>query len=379
MLLAALFACAHARRDSLLVDAPEANPASAQVTPAEILAEAAGSSDPSVRARALAAAIAADPAPAGGTWGGRGAFDPDGWVAGSAVAALAPRVETEPETRALLREMVAWNGGDPYARAQAGWLLRADPESAEVLRATWHHATTPWDVAPLALPAASIDPEAARALNRAVASGELGLEPRFYELLGDVQLPGLADAARAGAERVDDLAAVSWAAMRLDLGDGAAESLLREDLAGPDEMGALGVLDALVTVDGDQADGLIRRAKATGGDLVRWYAEILLAARTGDDADVLLRAMSEPDREVREIAARHLRDLADVLPPRKLARLAGPVIRAGLVDRDASVRAEAARSAGALGMKDPGLVALLADPSERVRVEAAAALTPARD
>jgi hypothetical protein len=34
------------------------------------------------------------------------------------------------------------------------------------------------------------------------------------------------------------------------------------------------------------------------------------------------------------------------------------------------VRAETARSAAALHVRDPGLLALLADPSERVRVDA---------
>ncbi len=375
MLLLWLAGCAHRAVDGTLVDLPEAELPSAAADPAAVLAQGAESSDPSVRARALSGAILADPAPAGGQWGGRGVFDPDGWVAASAVAALAERVGTESETRALLRAMLAWPGGDPYARAQAGWLLRSDPESAETLRETWRTAVSSWEVAPLALPAAGVDPEAAAALVAAISTGELGLEPKFFSLLGDADAPGLADAAREGAARVDDQAAVEWAAMRLDLGDGAAESLLRDSLGSPSDLVVLGVLDALVAVDGPLADGLIRHARATGDDLVAWYAEILLAVRTGDGLDVLARAMADPDREVRELAARHVRDLASVVPGRRLDRLAGPIVRAGLADRDAGVRAEAARSAGALGIHDPGLAGLLNDTSERVRVEAAAALT----
>ena len=163
------------------------------------------------------------------------------------------------------------------------------------------------------------------------------------------------------------------ASARLMLGDAAAEHALREAVEQGDVGRRLEAVDYLVWIDHPAADALLRRAVAEGPDTVTWYAKLALAARAGDD-ETFVAAFADPDPEVRAFAATLMRSpMRDVTGP---SRSLEKALEDALGDLDPTVRAEAARSAGELGLGGlrPGVAALQEDRAPRVRIEAAGAL-----
>ncbi len=374
-LLVALVACRHRAPDSFGVDLPEAEDARETAAPADILTEAANGDDPGLRARAIRDLVATDPVPAGGAWGARGLYDPDGWVERAAVGALAQRLD-EPETVNLLVGWLSWADGDPHARASAGLQLVDAGVGRDAVVAAWR-AEAGWRAVPLALAAAVAgDADALASLATALRTGLIPLEPDFLRELGERPLPGLADAARAGADRVEEPIRLTYAGTRLALGDTSADGELRRALDDT-ESAALEALDAVAMVPGPLADNVIRRARTTGPDLVRGYADLLDVARTGVGSDAFARAAASDDRELRAMAVRLLPAAAQASAAGRRGRWIDRALAAALADPDPTVRAGGVRAAVELERRDlRELVApLLGDPNRTVRVEAAGAIT----
>lgn len=367
-----LAACAHRTDRDAFADLPEATETIAEVTPAAILERAAASTDPVTRADAVAALVTAADAPAGGPWGPRGLYDPDGWVERATVAALTARLP-EPETAALLAAWVGWPVASPAARATAAWALldRHLPVDAS---AAWRAEPADRGL-PLALPAWSAgDADAGTALVDALTRGAIPLELDFIAALGARGDATWAPAARAGTALVDPWVAVPLAGARLALGDADADADLRRALS--TEAGARAALDAVRGVPGALADGIVRRAQATGTDPVRAQAEVDWAARTAAGGAAIATWLDHDDRELRRIAASGLAAAAASDPD---ARWVARALARALVDPDPQVRASAARAVRILGRTDHihALQDLLRDEREGVRVAAAAALIDA--
>jgi len=167
------------------------------------------------------------------------------------------------------------------------------------------------------------------------------------------------------------------AAARLMLGDASAEQPLRKALGDADEERRLEALDFLVGVDHPAALALLHKASASGPELVTWYADLALAARSGTDAELFEKAYATDDREVRELAVRFAgRAGATAGNGRRASKTIERVVLEGLADPDAAVRTEAAKAAGDLRLSasSGALSTLLGDDVEPVRIEAAGAL-----
>jgi hypothetical protein len=159
----------------------------------------------------------------------------------------------------------------------------------------------------------------------------------------------------------------------LGLGDSSADGELR--VAIENENSALEVLDALGTVPGALADGVIQRARATGPDLVKGYAELLISTRTGLGTEIFSRAIADEDRELRLLAIGLLPAAVRASPAARRGRWVDKTLQAALQDSDPSVVAGGVRASVELDRRDmQALVTpLLAHPNRAVRVEAAGA------
>lgn len=371
-------ACAAKRPDASDPQLPEQVEAVPEAAPRAILEEAAGNLDPTPRALAIRWLVRLDPAPAGGTWGPRGLYDPSAWVQRAAVEGLILRIH-EPETRALLAEYATLGQADPYTRCAAGLALAAVGASdvRDGLASAWRAEREPWIVAPLALAAAAHgDPEALAAAATALATGEIGLEPEFLEAVGASGHAELQAALRQAAGAVEEELALPVAVALVQLGDPSGEQALRRALDGPDAEVRLGALDLLVALDHPTSTALLQRARSDSSSLVRWYARLALAARGAEDAEVFHKAWLDPDREVRALAIRCVARAADdpaTRSNRKAVRAAQELVPAALADPDGGVRLEAVRAAAHLEMRGliPGIGALTQDPWTQLRVEAA--------
>lgn len=341
-----------------------------------ILDDAAAQLDPTPRARALHWRLRSGDV---ATWAPRARLDPSPWVQTAAVDALATR---GPDGHDALRAQILAEGADPLVRLAAAMALPddlADADEEAALADAWNARGAPWDRAPLALAAwsRSRDPDAAKALADAVATGELPLDPRFLTALGERGPSSLVDALATASDKADPQLRVLLAAARLRLGDDRAEADLREALAGePTER--MEALDALLLVDHPAVDGLVRRAGQGASELVQWHVELAEAVRDGDRSQAFLDALAHDDPEVRRLAVELAGPaLAHGGERRKAHRDVRRALVEALDDPDASVRARAARVAGSFGIEEaaPALTPLLADEALAVRIEAAGALT----
>jgi HEAT repeat protein len=342
--------------------------------PVAVLTASATSEDPSPRARALALLLERE-GPA--RWGTQALADESDWVRRAAIEALARR--SDPDSRALLEALVANPQVDPYLRGLAA--LRAPgPASAEAIRAALEQEREAWRVAPLALAAVRLGDEGARPrLVRALETGELPLEIEFLHEIGQTGDPSLVPALVRAQELVEEELVLPIASARLMLGDAAGEQALRTALSEEDEERRLEALDYLVELEHPAATTLLRRASSLGPDLVTWYADLALAARTDTGGQIFEKAFADPDRELRSLAVRFAGEALGAAS-RRADKGAQKVLTQALSDPDAWVRAGACRAAAEVGMTDarPAMEALLADEVELVRVEASGALLELR-
>ena len=357
---------------------PEQAEAIAAQDPVAILAAAASRDDPTPRARALALLILGDHNDAGGEWGPRALFDPDPWVNRAAIRALAAR-DADAAAMELISGYVARSEADPYVRGHAAMVLSKDSAVArEVLPQAWREEPASWRRAPLALAAAYHgDASAVAPLELAIRGGDVALEVDFVLDLGKSDLTGLVDALREGGEVVEEAMVMPYAAARIGLGDLSAEQVFRKALSDADEEVRLEALDYLSRLDDPAAVALLRRAKTLGPTLVRWYADLALAARSGSRPDLFLRALEEDDREVRELAVRFAAEAWDAHGTnRKLARLTQRAVLQGLSDADATVRVQSLRAVAHLRLagERQRYEQMLTDEVLAVRIEAAGTL-----
>jgi len=368
----ALTACGPRRVQPLETSLPDAVVPVAAQSPAEILEQGAASLDPSLRARSVALLVRASSEAGGGAWGARGLADPDAWVQRATVEALVSRLP-EDQSGELLLGFVERDWGDPYVRGMAA--LHLGDGQADQVSMAWHSETQAWRVAPLALAAAALgDTDALEPLARAISTGDLGLEVEFVLDLGASGLDALLPALREGTSWVEDELVLPYAVAMIRLGDRSGEGILRRAVLDPDPQVQLEALDYLTRMDQPCADALLRRARAQGVDVVRWYADLALLGRGHGDADLLVAAAEHEDREVRELAMRFAAEAGSVTPGE--ARLARQVLGVGLSDMDPTVRAVAIEGLSSLGLhgETRRVEALLVDEDPSVRAAAAGAL-----
>lgn len=342
-----------------------------------MLAAAAGDLDPTPRARALRLLVEHTDEPAGGAWSHRALLDPSPWVQRAGVEGLVARLP-EAESRARLESYVAREGADPYVRGLAARSLGPGSQAArDAMSSGWRAARRAWVRAPLALAAAVLgDAEAVEPLARALASGELGLEPDFLPAVGASGLTALIPALVEATEAVEDELVLPLAGARLALGDADAEPLFRRALADADVERGLEAIDVLARLEADRAEALLRRARQGGAEPVRRYAELALAAREGDGGP-LIRASVDPDPELRALAARFAAEAARRHPDdRRVRRDARRVVELGLADELPNVRLAALDAAVAVGLdlEPERLEENLRHPVEAIRIGAAGAL-----
>ena len=378
-LVLALVGCAPKKPDAVESFLPEAVAQVEAVPPRQILEEGAEQLDPTPRAAALGWLIALSEEPGSEPWGPRTLYDPSAWVQRAGVDALASHLE-QPAARSALEDYVALGQADPYARATAGIQLASvgSEPAAKALSEAWRAEREPWLVAPLALAAAAHgDEEALAACSDALASGEIGLELSFLEEVGRSAHPELQEGLKEGSQWIEEELALPYAAARVQLGDPSGEQEFRKALQDADATVRLGAIDLLLRLDHPTATALLQKARNDNTTLVRWYARLALAARSGD-FDLFEKAFAEPDVEVRQLAVR-LAARASSDPAaganRKQLKAAERVVLAGLADPDSAVRLEAVRGAARLDLRGSSEVVagLTRDPWILLRIEAAGA------
>lgn len=352
-LLPLLSACAaHAERglDADLVDRVNTGP---PPEPQAVLVKAAGDTDPTPRARALvllASVDAGDP-----QWVQRGLYDPDAWVAGAMVDALASRGATEP-----LVAYAARAGADTNVRADALRVVGPPPDLCTVGGGFAEE--------PLCLVAAERGDAVAR---ERLAKDLTDRVPFDLDFLADLGRSGLVDLAPVLARvDADEELALPWAAARAGLGDAAAFGALVHGLRDPDESVRLIALDAANELPDAVAVRALKKADGRGSPLLRHYAALALASHGYGGLDAFERASKHDEAEVRRLALR----LAGDLPQGPRAeRVLADVAQRGLLDDDPEVRTLALGLANTRGVAlDVASVrGLLLDDYRDVRVEAA--------
>lgn len=386
LVLLALAGCPKAGPATQDAELPETASGIALQAPTQILEGGANDLEPGHRGHALGFLIATSPEPAGGEWGPRALYDPDGWVQRQGVTALVGRLH-EPATRVLLLDYVRRASGDPYSRGFAGVRLRnLDGDDARIAReataAAWRAETQRWRQAPLALAALLLgDDEASGPLTGALARGDLALEPDFLVDVGRSGRPDLLASLQEGADWVEPELELVYAVARLSLGDPSGEQILRKALTSPDIGVQLEALEHLASLRNDEADALLRRASGQGTGLVRQTAQLALAARGQAPSEVIVTAATAPDDEIRASAVRFAGErlagtAASTALSRRDARALEEVLQAGLRDLDPEVRRAAVRGIAAARLPDRPLLlsGSLTDDALDTRLQAAGAL-----
>jgi len=347
---------------------PEAVDTIAAKTPHAELEAGAASLDPALRARSLhLLVLTSDDVQA---WTLGALYDPSEWVQRSAIMALAQR----PDGQEGLTRFAEHAQVEPTARALAALEL---PRGAVDLVSAYQRSSSPWERLPLALAAWHHgDAAALDVIHAALRTGELPLDLQLMDTLVTHGDPSLLESLAVAQERSEPELSTALAATRLRLGDASGEVELRQALGG-DPHEQMEVLDQLATWDDPVATALIRKAQATGPDLVRTHAALLLTARTAQQTQRLEAALEDSDREVRLLGVEAASQALSHGPAhRNLARTAVEVLRQGATDLDPTVRAAAARALGVHGgvRHLDVLEPLLEDEVQQVRIEAAGAL-----
>ena len=368
----ALLACAKQAPVTFDPTLPEQSTDVEAAPPRDVLEGAAGDLDPSLRAAALAMVLQLD---WGDAWDARALGDPSPWVQRRAVSALAAR--GTPTVQAQLEAFAAQDHRAPVARAMAA--IRAPSSAmAATMEAAWPREPAPWNQLPLAL--ASLvngDAAAQEPLARTLSTGELPMDVELVLEVGRSGEVGLVGALQQAQARVERELELPIAAARWSLGDGTAEEAFRKAVSGPDVERRLEALDILLELDRDQARGLIAKARNQGPELVAWYADLALAADSGQDPGVFERAAVHADREVRELGMRFAGQAVDGgTPHRRVVRAAEKALLQGLADPDDTVVIAAVQAVRALRLSaaHDELAPLLERDNARLRVEAAGTL-----
>lgn len=354
----ALAGCPHRAAAVVVEDAGLSDAGGGTADPAAVVRAARAEGSESQRATAWSVPLTASPADELAA----GLADPAPWVQQAVVRALAALGAREALARTAADPAV-----DPYVRADAALAAGVAPD----VLAGWAEAGEGAEL-PLSFAAASLgDADARSALEQRLATGDLPLEPAFFATLSSRPDPGLAAALARAQPRVEEELALTIAAARLRLGDGDAAGVLRDGLSSADEERRLEVLDLLVGVPGPEADALVARARKDSSPFVATYAGLLASSRSGSDAPAFSKALASTEWELRQLAVR-LVVSADHGADRTVER----VVRAGLADPSAVVRAEAAAAAHTADLRQlaPELRGLVGDPSPEVSLAAAATL-----
>lgn len=354
--------------DPTLPERPESIPEQA---PLEVLESGAAALDPALRARALELLISE----VGPGWSARALGDPSPWVQRAAVRALIHR--DDPESHSQLERFTGQPDRDLIVRSLAAvWM--PSPGIARSIAGAWRREPEPWRRVPLALAAlVNGEPDARDGLTEALQTGELPLEIELILELGHTGDTALLPSLEIAQGRVEEEIELAIAAARLLLGDAAAEQPFRRAVSGSDVERRLEALDYLVEIERPAATALLRRARSEGPELVSWYVDLALAARSGTDPELFSRAARDPDREVRQLAVRFSRlAAAGGTSNKKVAKAVRRGILEALTDPDTAVRIEAVRAARGLALLEaqPAVAALLADSSQQLRIEAAGTL-----
>lgn len=361
-------ACKHATSTRLDASLPEQLDEVLEATPRQVLTEAAAELDPSLRARALELVLRNDWGP---EWDARALGDPSGWVQRAAVEALAARGTAD--TRQRLLAFITDSTREPMARAIAALRLTG-PDARDAIGRAWRAEPASWRRSSMAL--ASVvhgDDEALEVLTSIIGRGQLPLELELFFAIGQSAEPALVEPLQRAQRTVEPELELPVAAARWMLGDGSAEEPFRKAVVGADVERRLEALDYLVRLDRGQTRGLILKARNQGPELVRWYADLALAAAAGNDSGLFEKAAAHPDREVRELAVHFASEVATSAEPnRRLSRVARKVLIGGLADDHSRVRLEALQGVRTHRLVEaaPAVQALLSDENRMVRLEA---------
>lgn len=378
-LLLGLAACGRGRALSGGLGAAPLRPGLVQPEAQAALLEAAADPDPGLRGLALAALIQIDPAPGGGAYGPRGAFDPSPYVQRKTIEALGAR-GADPAAEALLSALAARPGLGPYVACAAALRAPGTPELYALIDVKLDEAP-PWAKAPCGLAALHHGrPGAAERTAAALAEGELPLELGFLRDLATERATVLRPALEAALEQVEPELVPPLAALLVVWGSKPGEAALRALLDDSDRMVQISAVDELGLRPEPEALALLRRAAEGPPGPARRYAELHLAARGQGAVQPLLEAAADPDD--RELRARAMAALGGALaaaePDRRLLRAAPELLRAGLADEDDRVQLAALRALGRAPQPSQraAIAARMADDDSagRVRAEAALAL-----
>lgn len=337
----------------------------------KVLEESASDLDISVRRRALASLIAAEPAPAGGPWLSRARFDPSEYVRRAAVDALVER-SPEAESRAALRVWVADAELDPWTRGAAAVALARWPESAASDRegiSAAAAAVTGNRAAALLLAAAMGGDAAAQArLEKILASGQISSELWFLRALGasGVHLGPIA------TDQVEPEILALVVVALYELQPATRPAVLT--LLAQDEDTALEVLEALSTSTVSADDPVFSAPCAGVGALV---SPVVRFARGGRDLAAVLSALDSDDVDLRAFAAAAAAARLRAEPEVSGADRLRAALRSHLPDAGPTLQlAILPGLARSTAPNDRAVVrALLGDEGPLIRVTAAAALT----
>jgi len=333
--------------------------------PRAVLVPAAGSLDVSQRMRALELLVLHAPEDELSGFGLRGLYDPSSYVRRRVTEALAQRLPS-PAALQLLEQLVLRQDVDAYTRGMAGFSLGLAGHSStmDALGAAWRAESAPWDRAPLALAAATMgDTEASAALSASLVEGAFPLETDFFLALGQSGLPELVPALLEARGLVEEELVLPIGVALLGLGAPGGEAIFREALGAELEELRLEALDYLILLEGPEVDGLLRKARAGGPELVRTYSDLILVGRGEAPLSVAIDATEVRDREQRclslDAIGRHLASAPTGSVPRRKERSAREISFQSLLHPEPAVRLCAARSLG-----------LMARPEDRAVLEA---------
>lgn len=351
---------------------PEANETVDARAPTLILSEMAANPNAGPRGLALRYLVLASDLPAGGEWGRRGLWDPDGWVQRQVGTALAEA--TDPESRSLLLEWIVRPTADPYARGSVALRLKPDDLLRDAVVTAVEAETTRWRQAPLALAAAVLGhAPALELLTTALSRGDIALEPAFLTDLARLPDPAVPAALEEGAGWVEEELALAYGAARLRLGDAAGEQTLRRaldaDLIGTRLEAVLLAAD----IDHPAAEAILRKASGSRDLLVRAHGELATAALRGAPLDAFTTHVEHTDPEVRTWLQDRVVHRVNAEPElgKKERRELAAVVGKGLVDAHQTVRAEAVLAARALKLDRALAERALTDPTPATRLHAA--------